>query len=292
MASLGYSFLDNDFFGVYQSIEPPKVEVQLPLMDFPINLDWATAIAEDGTPIVKDNRPKLYMVNDNNPEPEIPTSAQEVPKEVPQQDLKQPVRVSSNTNAKIVINTLMNDLGLTKAQASGIAGVLQSESNINPQAFNVKEKKGTYYKSSANNKGAKYGEKNSPWSYGAGIGQWTFTDRKEKALMGGLGLSREEAISLIQTKGIESLPLESQIKMLEYELTNEYKNTLEGIKKCKTASEAAATFHCHAIAGYSTSTEKATIAEINKINKKYSTVGSSSLINKSMKNAENFNKSN
>jgi len=83
----------------------------------------------------------------------------------------------------------MKDLNLTKAQAAGIAGVLTAESGINPSAFNKKEKAGTYTSSSANNKGAKYGEKNSPWSYGAGIGQWTFTDRKEKAIMGGLGVN-------------------------------------------------------------------------------------------------------
>lgn len=285
MADLKYNFLDNSFFTTYQNVEVPKVELNLPIMDTPLDIsDWASGIAEDGTPIVRDNRPKLYMINDNNPEPEITLASSDTQKK----DNNTSKTYSNNNNAEIVISTLMADLGLTRSQAAGITGVLEAESGINPQAFNSKEKNGTYSSSSANNQGKQYGHKNSPWSYGAGIGQWTFTDRKEKAIMGGLGLNQDEAINLIKTKGIESLSLEQQIKMLEYELTNNYKNTLEGIKKCTNASDAAATFYCHAIAGYSSSKEKATLDEIKQMNKKYSKVGAKELINKGMKNAEKY----
>lgn len=284
MADLKYNFLDNSFFTTYQNVEVPKVELNLPIMDAPMDIsDWASGIAEDGTPIVKDNRPRLYMINDNNPEPEVTLPPQDTQKKE-----NNTSKTYSNNNAEVVISTLMADLGLTRSQAAGIAGVLEAESGIDPQAFNRGEKNGTYSSSSANNKGEKYGHKNSPWSYGAGIGQWTFTDRKEKAIMGGLGLNQDEARNLIKTKGIESLSLEQQIKMLEYELTNNYKNTLEGIKKCTKASDAAATFYCHAIAGYSDSKEKATLDEINKMNKRYSKVGAKALINKGMKNAEKY----
>jgi len=76
--------------------------------------------------------------------------------------------------------------------------------------------------------------------------------------------------------------------MLEYELTNSYKNTLEGIRKCNSASEAAATFYCHAIAGFSPSKDIASKEEIDKMNKRYSRVGANSLINKGMNYAEGY----
>ena len=194
----------------------------------------------------------------------------------------------TKANALKVISMLISDLGLTKAQAAGIAGVMTAESGINPGIVNSGEKRGTYKSSSANNEGTPYGTKHSPWSYGAGICQWTFCDRKEKAIMGGLGVSKQEAIHIIKTKGIEGLSLEQQIKMLEYELNTSYKYTLDGLKKCTTAAQAAATFYCHAVAGYSTSTEPATNAEIAKKNAAYSKVGANSQINKGMSYAQGY----
>ena len=204
-----------------------------------------------------------------------------------------PIAITSGQtkiNAMKLMNDLMSSLSLTKAQAAGIAGVIAAESGINPQSFNKNEKAGTYRSSSANNMGQPYGHKNSPWSYGAGMVQWTFTDRKEKALMGGLGISRAEAIAIIKGAGIESLTLEQQTSMLIYELTTTYRYTLQGIKKCSTASQSAATYYCHAVAGYSSSTQPATQAEINRQNAKYSKVGASSQINKAMAYAEGLMK--
>lgn len=194
------------------------------------------------------------------------------------------------TNGNIVITALMNGLGLTRAQASGIAGVLAAESNLLPTSFNKAEKRGTLIRSGANNKRTPYGTKNSPWSYGAGIAQWTFTDRKEKALMGGLGISKDEAKKIIQSTGIEGLSIEDQIKMVIYELQSDYKATLEGIKKCKTPEEAAATYYCHSVAGYSTSTNPATQKEIDTMNKKYNYVGANNQINKGINFAIKFSK--
>lgn len=287
MTDLRYNFLNNDFV-VYQNVENPKVTLDLPLYDEPLDIsDWASGVSDSGIPIVKNKvnsekqSSQSKLVVSNSPEENITDLDQS-------NFAEKPLISNSNKNAQLVINSLMKNLNLTKAQAAGIAGVLTAESGINPQAFNKEEKAGTNTKSSANNKGAKYGEKNSPWSYGAGIGQWTFTDRKEKAIMGGLGVDQKTAKNIITTGGIESLSLNQQIKMLEYELNNNYRNVLEGIRKCNNASEAAATFYCHAIAGYSKSTEKATLDEIKKMNERYSNVGSKSLINKGMGYAEGY----
>lgn len=194
----------------------------------------------------------------------------------------------TKANGEAVMQALMKDLGLTKQQAAGIAGVMTAESGANPRSINKGEKAGTYRTSGANNEGTPYGTKHCPWSYGAGIFQWTFTNRKEKAIMGGLNVSRDKAIEIIKGGGIESLSLEDQIKMLEYELNTSYKYTLQGLRKSTTASQAAATFYCHAVAGYSTSTEPATQAEINNKNAAYSKVGANSQINKGMAFAEGY----
>lgn len=194
----------------------------------------------------------------------------------------------TKANALQVISMLVSDLGLTREQAAGIAGVLTAESGVNPAIFNRGERAGTYKSSGANNEGTPYGTKHSPWSYGAGICQWTYTDRKEKAIMGGLKLSREQAINIIKSKGIEGLSLEDQVKMLEYELQTSYKNTLAGIKKCSSAAQSAATFYCHAVAGYSTSSDPATQSEINKKNMAYTKVGATSQINKGMSFAQGY----
>lgn len=191
----------------------------------------------------------------------------------------------SKANGLKVIESLMSLLGLTKEQAAGIAGVLTSESGVNPNIVNKGEKLGTYKSSSANNEGTPYGTKHSPWSYGAGICQWTFCDRKENVIMGGLNVTRERAKEIIINGGIESLSLDDQIKMLAYELKTTYKATLEGIKKCKKPEESAATFYCHNVAGFSTSTNIATQAEIDNANKKYESIGAQSQITKGMKYA-------
>lgn len=189
-------------------------------------------------------------------------------------------------NALKIMRALQSQLGLTKEQSAGIAGVLLAESGCNPHAYNKGEKHGTYHSSGANNEGTPYGTKHCAWSYGAGICAWTFTQTKEKVLMGGLGISRDKAVGIIQGKGIESLSLDQQIPMLVYYLKVIQKNALIGVKKCGTASLAAATFYCHAVAEYSSSTEPATQTEIQKKNAAYTKVGAQSQINKGMSFAE------
>ena len=193
------------------------------------------------------------------------------------------------SNGEIAINILMEQLGLTRAQAAGIVGVFGAENGVNPHSYNKAEKHGTYPGSGANNQGGPYGSKHSPWSYGAGIGSWTYCSMKEQALAG-LGMSREQAKNFIMTKGIESLGLEDQLKIIIYQLTHTQTRTLEGIRKCDSPELAAATYYCHAVAGakFASSTEPATQEEINFFNNKYSTVGVNSQINKGMGWARKF----
>lgn len=299
MKDLKYNFLNDDFL-VYEGVMPEeKTELYLPIFDTPKDISsWADKIitkynekgnVEETIPIAKDTgilAGKTWKDFTSSNQQDISEIQRSEPTIVTFQSNNQTIPQNTKNNAEIVINALMNDLGLSKAQAAGIAGVLTAESGIDPSKFNVREKKGTYTKSAANNLNKPYGHKNSPWSYGAGICSWTFTDRKEEALMGGLGISRQDAFKIITNKGIESLPLEMQIKMLEYELKNS--PTLEGIRKCNTASEAAATYYCHNIAGSSKSTEKATQTEINNTNAKYAKVGAKSQVNIGMRYAENL----
>lgn len=47
-------------FVVYQPIETPRVEIDLPLQDQSVDIsDWASSIAENGTPIVQNNLPRM-----------------------------------------------------------------------------------------------------------------------------------------------------------------------------------------------------------------------------------------
>jgi hypothetical protein len=54
MADLRYDFLDNNFT-TYEAVETPKVEINLPLSDNPINFsDIAVGVTNNGIPIMKD----------------------------------------------------------------------------------------------------------------------------------------------------------------------------------------------------------------------------------------------
>ena len=87
MAFLKYNFLDDNFL-VYKNVEEPKVELNLPLFDEPLELDWADRITEDGSIIVKpDEKVKEQWVF-NNPE-YVPTSQE---KTSSQQIEEQPVQ--------------------------------------------------------------------------------------------------------------------------------------------------------------------------------------------------------
>ena len=54
MTDTRYDFLRDSFFNVYTPVETPKVELNLPLFDKPIDISsWASGISPSGIPIVK-----------------------------------------------------------------------------------------------------------------------------------------------------------------------------------------------------------------------------------------------
>lgn len=64
-----YNFLDNSFTTYEDVGTPEKVEINIPLMDNPLDIsDWASGITSNGTIVVKDNASKFRMINNNNQE--------------------------------------------------------------------------------------------------------------------------------------------------------------------------------------------------------------------------------
>lgn len=54
MADTRYDFLKDSFFNIYTPVETPKVELNLPLFDSPIDISsWASGISSTGIPIAK-----------------------------------------------------------------------------------------------------------------------------------------------------------------------------------------------------------------------------------------------
>ena len=74
MPDYRYNPIENNFT-TYQAVETPKVELNLPLMNSPLDIsDWSTGISENGTPIVKSNLPKM---TDNETTAEFNPSTEE-----------------------------------------------------------------------------------------------------------------------------------------------------------------------------------------------------------------------
>lgn len=158
MSNLKYNFIDNDFL-VYEPTEDPKVELNLPLFDKPLELDWADRITEDGSIIVKPDQKIQEQWVFNNPE-YVPTPQNEIfSQETEEQPIQQQVTEQSMptarqtqqfiTNTKSTLNKdqqkialqVMNGLinrGMDPIKASGIVGNLMGESgrSLNTGAYN------------------------------------------------------------------------------------------------------------------------------------------------------------
>lgn len=127
MADLGYDFLNDSFFGVYQAAESPKVELNLPLMDSPVDIsNWAVGVTEEGTPIVKDNRSQFNI--NNNPEEEMPAIEPKITQDISKP--KSTISTNEKDKKKIAKNFFV-EKGLTEQQAAGIVGNLMQESQLN-----------------------------------------------------------------------------------------------------------------------------------------------------------------
>lgn len=207
MAGLKYNFLDNDFFQVYQNVETPKVELNLPIMDEPLDIsDWASGISESGVPIVRDNRPKSYMINDNNPEPQV--TIEENPTQTSSVKTQDETSIFTDTSSKEkqAINFFISK-GLQKYQAAGIVGNLLVESpGLNTEAL---------------------GDSGSAY----GIAQWR--------------LDRRKALEKFASKrGKPMSDFETQLEFLWDEINNSQKSykVLEGLLNSSNEEEAALSF--------------------------------------------------
>ena len=182
-------------------------------------------------------------------------------------------------NQLICVEYLRDHLHWCDYMCAALVGCMIAESNIIPSAYNKGEKNGTLKSSSACNKGTAYGTKTSPWAYGAGIIQWTFTDRKEKALMIGLGYTQQQAQKLIKGTGIESLTLEQQLQMVVAEISKGmYKSNFRVVMpKCETLKDAVAAAYCRFLGGFSSKTTVPTDADIKRLDKSYDAANSKAI---------------
>ena len=121
MPDYRYNPIENNFT-TYEAVETPKVELNLPLMNSPLDIsDWSTGISENGTPIVKSNLPRMTdsgTIAEFNP----PTESYSVS--------------TNNTGNKKKAMDFFMSKGLPAHQAAGIVGNLMGESNLNHAAVN------------------------------------------------------------------------------------------------------------------------------------------------------------
>jgi len=163
MSELKYDPIADSFFNVFQDVGPVKSNrtMHMPLGDIELPEGWY--VNDNGIPM-KGEEPETTpkggtMINDNNPEVfSTSTNGKKITKQ------------QSLDNGKKVISLLTQRLNLTAQQAAGIAGVIMSESRLNPANFNRAEKAGKLKSSKANGPG-----------YGAGLLQWSM-GRKDDAL--------------------------------------------------------------------------------------------------------------
>lgn len=124
MPDYRYNPIENNFT-TYEAVETPKVELNLPLMNSPLDIsDWSTGISENGTPIVKSNLPKMTdngTIAEFNPSVEESTSY---------------VTSANNSGNKKKAMEFFQNKGLKPHQAAGIVGNLLGESNLNHTAVN------------------------------------------------------------------------------------------------------------------------------------------------------------
>ena len=130
MADLQYNFLNNSFT-TYQDVENPKVELNIPLMDSPLDIsEWASRISSNGTPIVKDNIQSPKMIIDNNPEQEYvqSTSYQQPTYSTNDSNLKGRPKQAVEFFKSKFINELNLDEQTASRSAKAIVGNLMLES--------------------------------------------------------------------------------------------------------------------------------------------------------------------
>lgn len=120
----------NNLYNIFESAPTPKVELELPLFDSPIDIsDWSSGISPDGVPIVKPKDESApYRMSWNFDDVSHTTS----------NPTQSPVNNSSKDDDKKLNNSIgsrqkqamkfFTDKGLTNYQAAGIVGNLMHES--------------------------------------------------------------------------------------------------------------------------------------------------------------------
>lgn len=204
-----YDPIENRFVE-YEVVETPRVKIQMPLINEPIDIsDWASSVKEDGTIIAQNNlNNESDMIEQeviNNPEPVQEPIAVSNPEPIA-------VKTSNNVkgNKKVAMDFFINK-GLSVHAAAGIVGNLIHESGgLNTTAqgdYNQKTKKYTAY----------------------GLAQWRL-DRKT-------GL-----INFAKSRGKDPSDFETQLEWVWKELNTGYKKTLNGLLASTNVREATKIF--------------------------------------------------
>lgn len=114
---LKYDFL-TDAFTQFETVETPKVEINLPLMDKPLDIsDWATRVTDTGTPIIKPQNDRWAV---NNPVQQEIYNDYSTGTQLP---------ADKSKTAILLIDKLINK-GIKPHEAAGIVGNLYAESGF------------------------------------------------------------------------------------------------------------------------------------------------------------------
>lgn len=121
--AMEYNPLDNSFV-VYESAPNPKVELDLPLFDSPLDIsDWSSGISRTGKIIAKDSRPTATR------SPYTPISSEYIAEGKISQNISE--------KQKKAMEFFVNK-GMSSIHAAGIVGNLMQESSLNEKATNPK----------------------------------------------------------------------------------------------------------------------------------------------------------
>ena len=128
-----YDFL-NDSFTTFENVETPKVTLNMPLADNPLDIsDWSDRITSNGIPIVKDN---INTNKENNESKLIVNNNQE--QSIKNEDSNEQINLISKSKKEASLQ-IMNGLikrGFKPHQAAGIVGNLMAESSLNTGSIN------------------------------------------------------------------------------------------------------------------------------------------------------------
>lgn len=133
-----------DSFTYYTPVEPKEVKLDLPLLDEPISLPWASRIANNGSVIVSDNTSQqqdfedIFSYTPEQENTEIIDNQNNSKSMIENIDDK-----TINQNLKGYKKQAMEffkNKGLSSIHSAGIVGNLLMESSLNPNAVNPSSK--------------------------------------------------------------------------------------------------------------------------------------------------------